>query len=149
MKAFCVSIRFYSQRPLDIGNPLWLGSITFHIRVVCTHWTLFWPLALFGLAVTLVIQSWYLNVAVDRVSLIRIVTKSTHTLQPEDGGRSSFKNFLSLVVSLSLSLSLSLTHTHTHTHTRTRTDVRTFIENTPVNLKVPDAVILLVYRLLN
>jgi len=53
------------------------------------------------------------------------------------------------LLSLSLSLSLSLTHTHTHTHTRTRTDVRTFIENTPVNLKVPDAVILLVYRLLN
>ena len=77
----------------------------------------------------LVSQSWYLNVAVDRVSLIRNITKSTHTLQPEDGGRSSFKSFLLLVV------------TNKHTHESN--------ESTPINLKVPDALIILVYRHLN
>jgi len=39
---------------------------------------------------------------------------------------------------------LSHTQTHTHTHTHTRENA-----NTPVNFKVPDALIILVYRHLN
>lgn len=130
-KAICVSIRFYCLSPSDIGNTLGLGSITFQNQVFCTNWTLFWPRALFGSAVMLVSQLWCLSVAVDRASLYQKCYKEFTHIATWRWRQNQLQIFYCLL------------HMHTHTHTHTSN------ENTPINLTVPDALVILVYRYLN